>query len=106
MIYRTEVQVVNEKVTEEPIRVQVESTTTISDLETQIYQKHKVPIRGRCMVLLETLSPQENPAENVGAKNIDAGSVGAGQENSINVMETASGSATKTGMVVFMKHII
>ncbi|KAK7586070.1 hypothetical protein V9T40_003946 [Parthenolecanium corni] len=83
---RTEVQVVNEKVTEEPIRVQVEPTTTISDLETQIYQKHRVPIRGRCVVLLETKLPsQESPVE----------IVDAGLENSSNGMKTDSESGTK-----------
>lgn len=97
VIYRTEVQVVNEKVTEEPIRVQVEPTTTISDLETQIYQKHKVPIRGRCVVLLETKLPsQESPVE----------IVGAGLENSSNGMKTDSETGTKIGMIVgLMKDI-
>lgn len=99
VFYRTGVHVVNEVVTEEPIRVQVGPSTTISDLETQIYQKHKVPIQGRRMVLLDTL-PQENPVEIVGAENTVTGSVAADLENSTNILGTASGSATKTGMVM------
>ncbi|KAK7586069.1 hypothetical protein V9T40_003945 [Parthenolecanium corni] len=88
---RSEIQLVDVKVAEEPIRVPVEATTTISDLEMQIYQKHKVPIRGRCVVLLETTLPSQ---ENLDSTNIACeASTSAGLGYSTNTKETMNGTA-------------
>lgn len=70
----------------EPIRVQVQATTTISDLETQIYLKHKVPIRGRCMLLLETTLP---PVENQNGAGTE--SIGANLGNIVKKTELKNG---------------
>lgn len=77
----------------------MEATTTISDLEMQIYQKHKVPIRGRCVVLLETTLPSQ---ENLDSTNIACeASTSAGLGYSTNTKETMNGTAMDHGMLSY-----
>ncbi|CAK9188641.1 unnamed protein product, partial [Ilex paraguariensis] len=90
-IRRSEIQLVDVEVSEEPIRVPVEATTTISDLEEQIYLKHKVPIRGRCVVLLETALPSQHDDD--GDVVVSSGTSGDNLEMSTNAMDLTVGTA-------------
>lgn len=76
----------------------MEPTTTISDLEAQIYLKHKVPIRGRCVVLLETTLPSQENHD--GAGILSGGSSADGQELSTNAVDMTNGTAMENGILL------